>query len=112
MLGATILEPAEPTPMVTDNVKNSQLVIQVNKNPLDPQQVQLTLPNVSLILSTNASSSITSTPSLSVTSIPAPKTRILPRNLITQVSSGLTVSNSELIKVRKYVQHVLISVWY
>ena len=104
--GATILEPAEPPrqptspkqqmpmgqpkaiphqPMDTTNTSSivpssnkNQLVIQVNKNPLDPQQVQLTLPNVSLILTTNASSSLTSTmPTLSVTSIPAPKTRVI-----------------------------------
>ena len=89
--GATILEPADPPPppppQTIENTKNNQLVIQVNKNPLDPQKMQLTLPNVSLILTTSAST--TSTPSLTVTSIPAPKARILPpHNLITSHTSS------------------------
>ena len=87
--GATILEPADPPPPPPQPIENSnnQLVIQVNKNPLDPQKMQLTLPNVSLILTTSAST--TSTPSLTVTSIPAPKARILPHNLITHTSSNI-----------------------
>ena len=60
--GATILEPADPPPPPPQPIENTnnQLVIQVNKNPLDPQKMQLTLPNVSLILTTSAST--TSTP--------------------------------------------------